>query len=95
MPYDVLRRSSAVHEAAHALLAWVLGLEVERLSLAKDRTTVEGGGCSVTGTGDAQHYTLVWLSAGYASCSVPGPRTRGKGSRRGRSAGWSSRSTAR
>ncbi|MGP3691046.1 hypothetical protein ACTVZO_41340 [Streptomyces sp. IBSNAI002] len=66
LPDDVWWRSAAVHEAAHAVLAWVFGLEVKRLTLAGDRTALEGGGCWVTGRGDAQHYTLGWLGAGYA-----------------------------
>ncbi|MFG2210443.1 hypothetical protein [Streptomyces sp. NPDC048638] len=69
LPDDVWWRSAAVHEAAHAVLAWVLGLEVKRLTLAGDRTALEGGGCWVSGRGDAQHYTLVWLSAGYAQAN--------------------------
>lgn len=69
LPDDVWWSSGAVHEAAHAVLAWVLGLEVKRLSLSGDRTTLEGGGCWVSGRVDAQHHTLVWLSAGYAQAS--------------------------
>ncbi|MEV6581323.1 hypothetical protein AB0M92_24540 [Streptomyces sp. NPDC051582] len=66
LPDDIWWRSAATHEAAHALMAWLLGFEVRRLSLARDRSVLEGGGCSVGGRGDAQHYTLVWLSAGHA-----------------------------
>ncbi|MFD8544293.1 hypothetical protein [Streptomyces sp. NPDC059649] len=69
LPDDVWWRSAAIHEAAHALIAWVLGLEVKRLSLASDRSMPEGGGCWVDGKGDAQHYTLVWLSAGHAQAN--------------------------
>lgn len=69
LPDDVWWRSAAIHEAAHALIAWLLGLEVKRLSLASDRTLLEGGDCWVDGKGDAQHYTLVWLSAGHAQAN--------------------------
>lgn len=31
-----------MHEAAHALIACVLGFNVKRLSLARDRTALEG-----------------------------------------------------
>ncbi|MGP8298144.1 hypothetical protein ACTPOK_09370 [Streptomyces inhibens] len=69
LPDDVWWRSAAVHEAAHALIAWALGLEVKRLSLGSDRTVLDGGGCWVDGEGDAQNYTLVWLSAGHAQAN--------------------------
>lgn len=61
LPDDVWWHSAAIHESAHATLAWMLGLSVQYLALAKDRTQLEGGGAWVDGSADAQYYTVETL----------------------------------
>lgn len=66
MPDDVWWHSAAIHESAHATLAWMLGLSVQHLALAQDRAQLEGGGAWVDGPADAQYYTVEKLGPAIA-----------------------------
>jgi hypothetical protein len=64
LPEEVRWRGNAVHEAAHGVLAFLLGLRVERLFVTREATLVKGGGSIVAGPGDAQLFGVELLGGG-------------------------------
>ncbi|MFJ5817340.1 hypothetical protein ACIQGT_26100 [Streptomyces sp. NPDC093108] len=66
LPDEVWWHSAAIHESAHATLAWMLGLSIQRLALAQDRAQLHGGGAWVDGPADAQYYAVEMLGPAIA-----------------------------
>ncbi|NXY95812.1 hypothetical protein HYE82_15710 [Streptomyces sp. BR123] len=66
LPDDVHDEANAVHESAHAVVAWCMGLTPETLMLAGGRDETLGGGCIYSGDGDAQAWAVAAMGASVA-----------------------------
>ncbi|CAM2736977.1 hypothetical protein ACH4LN_00010 [Streptomyces albus] len=62
LPDEMWWRSVAVHESAHALLGWTLGIPVERLTVGEQRSRVYGGMTTLRGGKNAQLYAVALSS---------------------------------